>query len=168
MFKKSIVPILFTAIFLFPAAIAGEARQAALDSDPKPVTLEQALEEASENGKKILIDVYAEWCPYCQRMHSEVYKDESVLGAISDHYIWVKINIESDDLVNYFGTEMTEAEFAGALESRSVPTTVFMNDAGQIIGMQPGFIEIEMFADLLNFVGSDAFLSQDFQEYRNQ
>jgi thioredoxin-related protein len=130
-----------------------------------PVTLEQALKIAPEKDKKILIDVYAEWCPYCQRMHSQVYKDEDVLKAISDHFIWVKINVEGDTMVNYLGHEMTETQFARALENESIPTTYFLNTEGAILGKQPGYIESEMFSQLLNFVGSDAFLSQTFQEF---
>jgi thioredoxin-related protein len=130
-----------------------------------PISLEEALNQAAESGKKILIDVYAEWCPYCQRMHSDVYTSEGVLNAISDYFIWVKINVESPSTVSYFGTEMTESQFASALENESVPTTYFLNSEGAVIGSQPGFIEADVFATLLNFVGSDAYLEQSFQEY---
>ena len=130
-----------------------------------PVTLAEALNEAAREGKKILIDVYAEWCPYCQRMHSDVYTSEAVLKAISDYFIWVKINVESPSPVSYYGTEMTESQFASALENESVPTTYFLNSEGAIIGSQPGFIEADVFASLLKFVGSDAYLEQSFQEF---
>lgn len=137
----------------------------AQNSNPEPVSIAEALEKAADTGKKILIDVYAEWCPYCQRMHSDVYRDDEVLEAISSHFIWVKINVESDDKINFQGSEMTEAQFARALDNENVPTTYFMNNEGAILGLQPGFIEADMFSNLLNFVGSDAFLSQTFQEY---
>jgi len=133
-----------------------------------PVSLEEALKLAPESGKKILVDVYAEWCPYCQRMHSDVYKNEEVVDAISNHFIWVKINVESENLVNYLGNEMTEAQFARALDNESIPTTYFLNQEGSILGLQPGYIESETFSKLLNFVGSDAFLNQSFQEFSSQ
>lgn len=131
----------------------------------KPVSLQQALDLAAETERKILIDVYAEWCPYCQRMHSEVYKDEGVLNAIDSYFIWVKINVESDNTVSYLGNEMTESQFARALGNESVPTTYFLNNEGAILGKQPGYIEEDMFSKLLNFVGSDSFLTQTFQEF---
>jgi thioredoxin-related protein len=137
-------------------------------TDTEPVSLEEALRLAPETGKKILVDVYAEWCPYCQRMHSDVYKNEEVVDAISNHFIWVKINVESENMVNYLGNEMTEAQFARALDNESIPTTYFLNQEGSILGLQPGYIESETFSKLLNFVGSDAFLNQSFQEYSSQ
>ncbi len=156
--------LLFTSIFLFVVACTHADAQSS-ENETVPVSLEQAMNLASENGKKVLIDVYAEWCPYCQRMQSQVYKDSTVVQAISDHFIWVQINIESDELVRFMGHEMTETQFARALENESIPTTYFLNSEGSIIGKQPGYIESETFSQLLNFVGSDAFLSQTFQEF---
>ncbi len=163
-YAYTIIAMVILAIAIFAFSTQSVAQEA--ENSPEPISLEEALKLAPESDKKILVDVYAEWCPYCQRMHSEVYKDSSVLEAIAEHYIWVKINVESEEMVNYHGNEMTEAQFARALENRSVPTTYFLNQEGSILGSQPGFIEAEMFSNLLNFVGSDQFLVQTFQEYQ--
>lgn len=158
--------IILAVLLLLPAADGLRAQSSVSKPlEVEPVSLEEALEQAAREGKKILIDVYAEWCPYCQRMHGSVYTSREVLDAISDYYIWVKINVESTDKVSYYGSEMSQAQFASALENKSVPTTYFMNSEGAIIGSQPGFIESEVFADLLNFVGSDAYLTQSFEEF---
>ncbi|MEX2411001.1 MAG: thioredoxin family protein [Candidatus Paceibacterota bacterium] len=140
----------------------------AQEAETVPITLEEALKRAPLEGKKILLDVYASWCPYCQRMHSDVYTSDEVIEAISSYYLWVKINVESDELVNYHGEEMTEAEFAQALENKNIPTTYFLNDEGAIIGVQPGFLDVDVFSNLLNFVGSDASIYQSFDDYLNQ
>ncbi len=165
LFMKKIIAI--ASIFLFTVNLLASI-VSAQSSNTEPVSLEEALAMAPELDKKILIDVYAAWCPYCQRMHSEVYTDQEVLEAISNHFIWVKINVESDNLVNYRGREMTEAEFASALNNRNIPTTYFLNQNGEILGVQPGYIEEGVFSNLLNFVGSDAYLIQSFDEYLQQ
>lgn len=155
----------FIYFWLIPAAISVLPAQPV---EGEPLSLKDALALAASENKKILVDVYAEWCPYCQRMHEEVYPSEEVLSAISTHFLWVKINIESDENVNYLGTDMTEAEFARALQNENVPTTYFLNPEGAVIGTQPGFIPSDTFSDLLNFVGSDAYLEESFEEYRNR
>lgn len=137
----------------------------AQDQAVEPIPLKQALELAQKDGKKILVDVFATWCPYCQRMHSEVYPSVGVQKAISDYFLWVKIDVESDKKVNYHGEEMTQAEFATALENQNVPTAYFLNSEGAILGKQPGYLEQNVFVNLLNFVGSDAYLDQSFQDY---
>ncbi len=154
-----IVTLLIITIFVRPLY--------AQDVQDGPVSLEEALKRAPQEDKKILLDVYASWCPYCQRMHSDVYTDNAVKEAISDYYLWVQINVESDEIVNYQGNEMTESEFARALDNKNIPTTYFMNDEGAIIGVQPGYLDADVFSNLLNFIGSDAFLSQSFDEYVN-
>ena len=133
-----------------------------------PVSLEDALKLAPEENKKILVDVFATWCPYCQRMHSEVYPSGPVQEAISDYFIWVKIDVESEKMVNYHGEEMTQEEFAGALQNKNVPTVYFLNEEGAILGSQPGYLKEDVFSNLLNFIGSDAYLDQSFQEYTGE
>jgi thioredoxin-related protein len=132
------------------------------------VGMERALQLASEQDKFILIDVYAEWCPYCQRMQSEVYPHEDVEEQVRKYFIPVRINTESNEKLRYLGNEFTQAEFAGALQNRSVPTTYFMNADGEVVGQQPGFLPVDVFAKLLEFVGSGAFEEQTFQEFENQ
>ena len=77
----------------------------------------------------------------------------------------MRINVESEKKVNYYGKEMTQAEFAQALANKNVPTTYFLNDEGAILGIQPGFIEKDVFSQLLEFVGTDAYKDQRFTDY---
>src|SRR5690625_7871916 len=77
-------------------------------------------------------------------MHSTVYPSEEVQKAIEEYFYLVKIDIEGEGMINYLGEELTEAEFARALQNESVPTTYFLDDRGAIIGVQPGFLEPEV------------------------
>ena len=130
--------------------------------------LEEAIKLASEKDKKVLIDIYADWCPYCGTMHSDTYTDEKVELAIDEHFLLVTVNIESENKLKFNGREFTEREFSGYLSSGSVPSTFFLDSDGEILGMQPGLIPADVFSKLLNFVGSDAFLTQSFDEYRRE
>ncbi len=161
MVKKGflIVFLAVTSLIFYTQAFAQNSTSA------EPISLEQALKLAPETGKKILVDVYATWCPYCKRMHSEVYPSDEVTQAISDHFLLVKIDVEGSDEVNYLGEVMTEAEFARALDNQNVPTTYFLNEEGAILGVQPGYIDQDVFSSLLQFVGSDAYLNQSFSEF---
>ncbi len=133
----------------------------------QPTDLHRALEYATQNDKKVLIDVYAEWCPYCEKMHNEVYTEAGVIEAVNKYYYLVKINIESENIVNYKGREMTERDFSIMLNSSSLPTTFFMTSQGELLGMQPGLLPADVFEDLLHFVGSNEFESSTFEEFRN-
>src|SRR5690625_5992205 len=100
--------------------------------------VDQSRKRAADEEKLVLINVYAYWCPYCRRMHREVYPDERVEKPVSDYFIPVVINTESEDPVTYLGNKFTEAEFAVALQYSSVPTTFFMNNNGEEMEQQHG------------------------------
>src|SRR6056297_58910 len=156
---------LYTILAIITLMLIFSPARAQNSAGPESITLEQALKLAPETGKKILVDVYATWCPYCKRMHSEVYPSDDVSNAISDYFLLVKIDVEGSEEVNYFGEIMTEAQFARALDNKNVPTTYFLNKEGAILGVQPGYLEPKVFSSLLQFVGSDAYLNQSFSEY---
>lgn len=152
---------------LFPLLLALLAVVGAEAQSLQPTELDRAIEIASQSGKKVLIDVYADWCPYCEKMHNEVYTETGVINAVNEYFYLVKINIESAEVVRYLGREMTESEFASMLNSSSLPTTFFMDSEGDLLGMQPGLMPADVFEDLLHYVGSDAYEASSFEEFRN-
>lgn len=153
---------------LFTIAISVSAQADSQGDNLYWVGMERALQLSESNGKLILIDVYAEWCPYCQRMQDEVYPDQTVIDMIQEYFIPVRINIESQEPMRYLGRDYTQEEFSRALQYQSIPTTYFMNESGEVVGQQPGLLPAEMFSDLLEYVGSRAFEEQTFDEFRQQ
>ncbi|MEX0994800.1 MAG: thioredoxin fold domain-containing protein [Balneolaceae bacterium] len=127
--------------------------------------MERALELAAENNKTILIDVYAEWCSYCQRMQDEVYPDLEVRQIIREYFIPVRVNVDSKQTLKYLDRSFTQEEFSRALENRSTPTYYFMNEKGEVVGRQPGYMPADVFSSLLEFVGSGAYRTQTYDEF---
>jgi len=127
--------------------------------------LEQAQNLAKQDGKKIILDMYASWCGYCKRMVSEVYVDKTVGVTMDAYYHFVRVDIESDAMTVYNGRSFSMKELAGGFGVRSTPTYVFMDSEGKIIGAQPGFMPVPMFNLVLSFVGSDAYKTQKFDDF---
>ncbi len=53
------------------------------------------IDLAKSEDKLIFVDVYASWCTSCKLMEESTFRSEDVTDLINDHYVPVKLNIES-------------------------------------------------------------------------
>lgn len=71
----------------------GMAAMAATELAFRP--LAAALVQAKAEGKPVLADFSAIWCPTCRRLHTEVFSDPAVKAAIKTGYVLSSIDYES-------------------------------------------------------------------------
>lgn len=153
------VPVI---LFLFTDV---SAQQSEINSGFEWISLEEAQAQAESSGKKILLFGYADWCTYCLKMRKESFTDERVQKVLSDHYIPVQLNGESEEFVEYNGQKLKAKELAAYLRLYTYPTHFFIDSDGSIIAGQKGFIEPDIYALMLGFVGSGAIDEMGFEEY---
>lgn len=60
-------------------------------------TFAEALEKASQAGKKIFMDCYTSWCAPCQMMNRTVFTDPEVGEFFNRHFINVKFDMEKGE-----------------------------------------------------------------------
>ena len=155
---------LFIALFAIHSSLFAQT-QREMEVGFEWSTLEEAQVEAAETGKKILLFGYAEWCSYCLKTRKETFPDSSVIASINNYYIPVQLDAESEREITYNGNQMPEYELARYLRLSSYPIHYFLDSKGELIGAQPGFIEPFVYGPLLDYVGSDAYRNQSFEEY---
>lgn len=156
--------LLFIILFAIQSSLYAQA-QREMEVGFEWSTLEEAQVEAAETGKKILLFGYAEWCSYCLKTRKETFPDSTVIASIDNYYIPVQLDAESEREITYNGTQMPEYELARYLRLSSYPIHYFLDSKGELIGAQPGFIEPFVYGPLLDYVGSDAYKNQSFEEY---
>jgi thioredoxin-related protein len=156
---------IITATFFLFLSVDLMAQSASLSEmyDWKP--LQEAIELASENDKKVLVYGNAAWCTYCKKMEKEVFTTDSVQQLTNEHFYSVWMDIESEDSLTFRGQEMTQMQFSRAMRITGTPTFIFIDSEGEIIAGQPGYIPEEMYLQILEYVGSDAYLEQNFGEF---
>lgn len=151
-------------------AIAGEGllRSAEAQDSIRWYTMKEAQKLAREHDKKVFVFNEASWCIYCKKMEKKVFPKQGVIDSMKTYYFPVKVDIESDQMMEFNGQKMTQQQFAHSFKIRATPTILFIDNEGKVLGMQPGYIPANTFRVLLSFVGSGAFQETGFKQYRNR
>jgi thioredoxin-related protein len=129
------------------------------------MSFDEAVGEAKKTDKKILIDVYTDWCGWCKRMDSQTYSNKDVESYLSQKYVLVKLNAESSRKLHYNGAQYTEQELAGAFGISGYPSTIFLKSTSEAITVLPGFADAPQFRDILVYIAEDQYLTTKFQDY---
>jgi len=125
----------------------------------------EGLALAEKENKYILIDFYTDWCGYCKKMDKETYSREEVKKILSENFLVVRVNAESDNKVIEGGKEITERELAKLYQVSGYPTTWFLESNHTRIAPLPGYVTTEQFIPVLNYIGEGWYKIISFQEY---
>jgi len=160
-FNRSVVLVVALIFWkgLAPPAIAGDR------SGLQWLSFEQGAAEAKRTGKKILVDVYTNWCGWCKKMDADTYGNGAVASYLQAHFVLVKLNAESAAPLTYKGEKYSEQDFARALGVDGYPTTLFLKADGDPITKYPGYADASKFRDVASFIAEDHYLSKKFDEY---
>ena len=156
-------------ILLLTLLGAGVAPPAEAQLTLPPQTIGDVMDEAQANETPILLEVYAPWCPYCQRMQETVYADSTVRAYLDRHFTYARLNSDTTAGTHrYANRALSTSELASVLGGRGVPVTVFLKPDGTPIARQPGLIKRPQFLEMIRYVGSGAYRDQSFQSFRDQ
>ena len=92
------------------------------------VTIEEAQELTQQEPRKIIMDIYTDWCGWCKKMDKTTFSDEKVVAYVNENFYAVKFNAEADKTFSFKGQEFTNPEFTRALRVGGYPTTVFFSE----------------------------------------
>ncbi len=135
------------------------------------MTFEQAIKANEKEPKKIMIDLYTDWCGWCKKMDKTTFEHQEVAKFINEHYYAVKFDAEQREDVNYKGHTFKFVpngrkgynELAAALTGgkMSYPTIVFMvpvEDAAELTPIPvPGYRGPKEFYQLADFIAQEAY-----------
>lgn len=128
-------------------------------------TASEAFTEAKTSKKKIVLDVYTDWCGWCKRMDKSTYGDANVAAYLGEKYVVAKMNPEKEGTVQYQGKNYTQAEFAQALGISGYPATAFFDENGELLTVIPGFVQPADFQKVLTYFAENIHKTKTWEEY---
>lgn len=128
-------------------------------------TFDAGMAEAQRSNKKVLIDVYTDWCGWCKKMDASTYTDKSLTDYLNRHYVVIKMNAERSTTVTYRGREYSERELAASFGVTGYPATVFLTSSGDPITLYPGYAEAKDFRHVVSYIAEDHYKTRKFDEY---
>ena len=123
---KVLFRIILWPLFLCSVGVSGQVDFIQVQT---PEDLNAVQKKASDQMLMIFVDVYADWCGPCKMMDSEVFANPAVSEYMSDHYLGVKVDGESD----------CGRIFAAEHGLEGYPSMFIFSDEGELISRIVGF-----------------------------
>jgi len=99
-----------------------------------------ALEEAGKGKRPLVLEIYLEGCPHCQRLARETHTDAAVVAALQTRFIPVRLEGRQHlDLVKQ-------------LQVPGAPTTIIFSPEGEELKRFAGFLPPEEYLKMLEQV----------------
>ncbi|MCS6933984.1 MAG: DUF255 domain-containing protein [Chitinophagales bacterium] len=166
---------LFLVAVLLPLVIANTS----FLSSPggiKWITWEQMQQLQKVQPRKVIIDVYTDWCGWCKRMDATTFSHPEIIRFINENYYAIKFDAESREKIRFKGKEygfvssgyrgyhQLAAEILGG--QMSYPTTVYLDEKQDVIFPVPGYLNASQMESVLHYIHSNSYKTMGFEQFR--
>ncbi|MCX6286060.1 MAG: DUF255 domain-containing protein [Bacteroidetes bacterium] len=127
--------------------------------------------------KKMIVDVYTDWCGWCKKMDKETFQDPETAKYMQKHFYCVKLDAETKDTIVIDSVKFVNKNLKArggnnqlAVEllrgKMTYPSYVFINEKNQVLTVVPGYMNVADFAPVLHYFGENAFKDIKWEDYR--
>lgn len=147
------------------------------------VSFDEAIALQEKKPKKIMIDMYTNWCGPCKMLDKNTFHNKDVVNYVNKHYYAVKFNAEGNETATYKNNTYTNPNYDSAKQYRrnsvhqlarvfgvnAYPTIVFLDEKAELLAPIKGYkqpTQLELFLKLFANNDHEGMKSQeDFNAY---
>jgi thioredoxin-related protein len=172
---------LLTAVFLGNMAAAATVGDDGLHIQPwirdTFKDLQEDLDEANAEGKRLAIFFEQRGCIYCTKMHETVYPDPELSDYIDENFFVIQLNLHGDlEVVDFDGDTLTEKQIARKWGILFTPSVIFLPEEVEegkaaiqsAVAMMPGAFSRGTTLDMFTWVNEKRYAldsDEDFQRF---
>lgn len=123
------------------------------------------LDRAGREGRPLLIDFTAGWCPWCEVMDRETYGHPEVRRRVRAGFVAVRVDADSDRPQGGLGAP-TGRDLAAEHGVAAFPATCFADSLGRPLLCLTGYLPPDRFLLVLDYVADGAYAAATFEEWR--
>ena len=139
--------------------------------------LQEDLDEANAEGKRLAIFFEQRGCIYCTKLHESVYPDPELSDYIDENFFVIQLNLHGDlEVVDFDGDTMTEKQIARKWGILFTPSVIFLPEEVEegktaiqsAVAMMPGAFGRGTTLDMFTWVNEKRYAldsDEDFQRY---
>lgn len=165
-----ILALSFTAPF---TALAGPPEKAKDKAKIEWLTIEEAQKRMKKQPRKIVVDVYTDWCGWCKRMDATTFSDPAVIEKINKSFYAVKFNAEDDISVIYKdavlkknpGKPNHDLVYRWIEGNIGFPTIVYLDEKLNVARAVPGYYNAGEFAKILDYIDLEKYKKMHVDEW---
>ena len=124
-----------------------------------------AYEKAMEENKHLVVNFYSIGCYWCRKMDNDTFADSTVMAKLDEDFLGAKVNIGSNREVMFDNNKITERQLAQIFRVRGTPNTAFVDTTGKVILGIPGYVSVDKFAMVLDYISGFWYNDLSFNEY---
>lgn len=109
------------------------------DKVPINPDIKNEFEQAKNEGKILLVDFWADWCPWCVKMDG-TFKDPKIAALVEKNFYYLKVD------VGHFDKHQDCAKQYGAT---SIPLVLGISPDGTVVLKQNGYVDPAVFGPML-------------------
>ena len=142
----------------------------------KWLSWEQAVALSQKEKKKILLNVYTDWCGWCKRMDKATFQEPNLARYINDNFYPVKFDAEQRAEMEYKGKvykyvkngqrgyhELAAELLKGRL---SFPTVVFLDEDMDVIQSIVGYKTPQQFERIATYFAGEHYKKTPWSTYQ--
>ncbi|OWY19764.1 DUF255 domain-containing protein [Sphingobacteriales bacterium UPWRP_1] len=144
------------------------------------IGIEELEAKMKQEPRKVVVDLYTDWCGWCKRMDKATFQHPDVADYINKNFYAVKFNAENPNTISFNGKQWEFMQNGRRGTNRlaatlilgenatgriGYPTIAFMDENLQRINAFPGYKTPDKFEALMKYIAQNEYKKQSLEQF---